>query len=102
MVTPLLGSTDGNEQVIDLLMALGWLVVICLIVVAVGVVIYKRFSPNLNRPDMPATFSLADLRSMRDEGQITEEEFQRARAKVIGENQALAADTSSPPRASTD
>lgn len=82
-------STSGNEQVVNLLTALSWLVVVCVVAAVAGVVIYKRFSPKANPFEPPTTFSLADLRHMRDTDQITEEEFQRTRAMVIGESQDL-------------
>ena len=68
----------------------GWLVGAALIAAVAGVIIYKRFSPKQEHQAGSATFSLADLRRLRDEGQITEEEFQKARGRVIGENRDMA------------
>ena len=87
MLTPLLSQSGSAEQVGELLTALGCLVGAAVIAVVVGVVVYKRFSPSQQRDEGSTAFSLVDLRRLRDEGQITEDEFQKARGRVIGESQ---------------
>lgn len=81
------------QKVLDVLAALGWLVVVAVVAGVLGVAIYRRLRSDLNTEQQPLTFSLSALRRLRDEGQITEAEYRRARAKVIGESQgSLGAD----------
>lgn len=87
MLTPLLSQSGSAEQVGELLTALGCLVGAAVMAVVVGVVVYKRFSPSQQRDEGSTAFSLVDLRRLRDEGQISEDEFQKARGRVIGESQ---------------
>ena len=75
------------QKVMDVLTALGWPVAVAVVACVIGVVIYRRLRSDLNTSQQSLTFSLSDLRRLRDEGQITETEFQRARTKVIGESQ---------------
>jgi len=87
MLTPLLSQSGSAEHVGELLTALGCLVGAAVMAVVVGVVVYKRFSPSQQRDEGSTAFSLVDLRRLRDEGQISEDEFQKARGRVIGESQ---------------
>ena len=72
------------EQRGKLLWALG----ILLLIVVVGCVALMVFRRRLTEQDsgdqsMNVGFSLADLREMRDRGEITAEEYERTRARVV-------------------
>jgi uncharacterized membrane protein len=49
----------------------------------VTIMIFKRFWKRREGDTHEAGFSLADLRAMRDRGEITPEEFEQTRANVI-------------------
>jgi hypothetical protein len=74
--------------------AFGWslLLVVLLIVMffAIGM-LRKWISKVSDEGEAPKVgFTLGDLRRMRDEGQITEEEFERARTQMIAATQRAA------------
>ncbi len=64
------------------------------VVLGVAVLVYRRkyFSQKQERTE---TFTLDDLRQMRRQGQISEEEFHRMREAVIGISLADAAQAQS-------
>ncbi len=72
-------TTDGN-LLVSLLPWLGLLVLLVLIGGAVAILIRRRMaideSPTIG-------FTLGDLRTMRDRGEISEEEFEQARDKMV-------------------
>lgn len=63
-----------------------WLVVIVVLVVAGVVVIamLRRLTRDLDGGAAGTAFTLQELRDMRDAGQLTADEFDRARAEIIG------------------
>lgn len=64
-----------------------WAILLMAVVVVGGaLVIYIRKRSQQSRQEAPALgLSLADLREMRADGRLTEMEFERAKAMVIGE-----------------
>ena len=64
-----------------------WVVVLLVVVVLGGVLIImvrkRAHGDDLDRPALG--LSLADLREMKAEGRLSDEEFERAKAMVIGE-----------------
>ncbi len=74
------GSRNTGQAVL-------WVAVLMAVVVLGGaLVIYIRKRSQDGGSHVPALgLSLADLRQMRAEGRLTEEEFERAKAMVIGE-----------------
>ena len=54
-------------------------------VLAVGLVVVSKVKRRLQEPDQPVTlgFTLSDLRQLHKIGQMTDEEFERAKAKVV-------------------
>ncbi|MFG0292054.1 MAG: hypothetical protein ACF8MJ_02750 [Phycisphaerales bacterium JB050] len=64
-----------------------WAILLMAIVVVGGaVVIYIRKKAQQSHREAPALgLSLSDLREMREDGRLTEVEFERAKAMVIGE-----------------
>ena len=84
----LFAEKSGNSVALELLAALGWLVGISIALCIVGVAAYRYLYASVSSSSQQVpTFSLSDLRRLRDEGQITEAEYRRARSKVIGEGQ---------------
>ena len=60
------------------------IVIVLIIVVGLLVVLYvKRMLLSDDAPGHPA-FTLSDLRQMHKSGKMTAEEFERAKAKIIG------------------
>lgn len=64
-----------------------WVVVLLVVVVLGGVlVVLVRKGARRGDSDQPALgLSLADLREMKADGRLTDEEFERAKAMVIGQ-----------------
>jgi hypothetical protein len=65
-----------------------WALGILLLIVVVGGVALMVFRRRLTEKEsgnksMDAGFSLSDLRAMRDRGEITAEEYERTRARVV-------------------
>lgn len=63
-----------------------WIGVIGAIVVlaAIGLTIARRRLLGRDHDDAGSGFTLHDLRAMRDAGRLSEEEFQHARAMILG------------------
>ena len=76
-----------------MLRVIGWsLVLICLLMV--GFFAYSRLRQWMQDDDMPAPgigFTLSDLRQLHKQGQMTDEEFERAKSKIVGGAKAMAA-----------
>lgn len=73
---------------------LGWslLLVILLMVMFFGMAMLRKWIKKDDGEEASkAGFTLGDLRRMRDEGQMTEEEFERARTQMIAATQRAAA-----------
>ena len=52
---------------------------------AVGLVVVSKVKRRLQEPDQPVSmgFTLSDLRQLHKSGQMSDEEFERAKAKVV-------------------
>lgn len=68
----------------DLRAILLWLGILALLAVAGGVAIFLLRRAVRREPVAPGGFTLADLKAMRDSGALSDQEFERARAAVIG------------------
>lgn len=79
-----------------LLVALGVIVAVALLGFAAAVMIRRRLA------DTPVTrapgFTLSELRRMRDEGQISPDEFERARAKMVETTRKSLEEPTEPPK----
>ncbi len=62
----------------------------------VALFVGRMIRNRMMRPERPAAFTLEDLRQMRAEGQITEQEFTAMRAMVLAQTRAGAKDGQSP------
>lgn len=86
-VVPSLLAQSGSGSV------LGWslLLVILLMVMFFGMGMLRKWIKKDEGDEAPKIgFTLGDMRRMRDEGQITEEEFERARTQMIAATQRAA------------
>ena len=79
---PLLARSGGNIAEVWV-----WVVVLLVVVVLGGVlVVLVRKGARRDDSDRPALgLSLSDLREMKADGRLTDEEFERAKAMVIGQ-----------------
>ena len=77
----------------SMLRVIAWsLVLICLLMV--GFFAISRLRQWMRDDDMPAPgigFTLSDLRQLHKQGQMTDEEFERAKSKIVGGAKAMAA-----------
>ncbi len=61
----------------------GGIIMAVAVVGFVGIMIFKRIWKRREAESQEAGFSLADLRAMRDRGEITPQEYEQTRANVI-------------------
>lgn len=91
-VTWILAQNDARTvAATEILWILGVLCALAVVVVIVILILRKALLSRTDSAGEPA-FSLADLRRLRDEGAITEEEFETARAKLIAAGRAVLQD----------
>jgi hypothetical protein len=80
---------QAGEQ--NILPVFGWsLVLICLLVG--GFFAISKLRQWLREDDAPVSpigFTLSDLRQLHKQGQMTDEEFERAKAKILGSAKAM-------------
>ncbi|MFB0986518.1 MAG: SHOCT domain-containing protein [Phycisphaerales bacterium] len=74
-------AQDAERLFAETLPWIGLLVI--LILLGGGVAIWLRKRMAVNGDDSSAGFILADLRRMRDQGEISSEEFESAKSKMI-------------------
>ena len=67
----------------DILQMLGVIVVFSLCTIIVGVVLYRRLQKQIDQSNPGDTLSMFDLRRMHRQGQLSDDEFERAKAAVI-------------------
>src|SRR5688572_25342178 len=83
---PVAQSGEGS-----ILPVFGWsFVLICLLVA--GFFAISRLRQWLREDDTPVSpigFTLSDLRQLHKQGQMTDEEFERAKAKIVGSAKAM-------------
>lgn len=62
-----------------------WVSVVLVLIVVAGLVLVSQLKRRLQHSDSPisAGFTLSDLRQMHKSGQMSDEEFERAKAKVV-------------------
>ena len=68
-------------------------------VLAVGLVVVSKVKRRLQEPDQPTSmgFTLSDLRQLHKSGRMTDEEFERAKAKVVEAAKKAAERDAKPP-----
>ena len=70
-------------------------------VLAVGLVVVSKVKRRLQEPDQPSSmgFTLSDLRQLHKSGQMTDEEFEKAKVKIIEAAKKAAERDAKPPAA---
>jgi len=68
----------------SILIALAVIVILVLVLVTVGVIFHRRVSKR----SVAEPFTLVELRRMRREGQLTDQEFEQAKAAMIAHGRA--------------
>jgi hypothetical protein len=78
--------------------AIGWsIVLIVLVVIAlVGVMRLRKWFQEEDLPSGGIGFTLSDLRQLHREGKMSDEEFERARSKMVQAGRTLAANLPDP------
>ena len=92
MPAPAFLIAQAGEQ--SILPVFGWsLVLICLLVGGFFAISKLRqwLRDDTDVPASPIGFTLSDLRQLHKQGQMTDEEFERAKAKILGSAKAMAA-----------
>ena len=79
---------------------LGLIAVGAVVLVGAAMIAYRHFNRQIKAAD-DEPFTLTDLRRMHREGQLTDEEFERAKAVMIARGRALLGDTDSAPASAT-
>jgi len=82
-LSPLIAANEG--AIYDFLGAIAWVAVGCVLLIAIVAVIRRR----MLRDDEPADgFGLADLRRLHAEGQLSDEEYEQAKASMLARARA--------------
>ena len=75
--------------------------IVLVVVLILGLVVVMYVRRQITEPDAPSHigFTLSDLRQMHKRGQMTDEEFEKAKAKIIGaaKSKAQAGGAAPPP-----
>lgn len=79
-----LGLAAMTETLASLYLWLALTVVLLMVLGLVGAIILKRVRTPPDTGFRPA-FSLADLRRLRDQGELTEQEYLRAKSRVLSQ-----------------
>ena len=80
----LLLSQSGQAADQLFVQILPWIGILAiLIILGGGIAVWLRKRMAVNADDSTAVFILADLREMRDRGEISPEEFENAKARMI-------------------
>ena len=81
-LVPVIAQQGGQ----NILPVLGWsLVLICLLVGGFFAISkLRQWLRDDDAPVSPIGFTLSDLRQLHKQGQMTDEEFERAKAKIVG------------------
>ena len=88
MIWMLSQSQSGRDAAGEVLWLLGVVVLLAVAVAVIIMVLRKRLLGGMDQPLMPS-FSLSDLRKMRDDGTISPREYEVAREKLIRAGRAL-------------
>jgi uncharacterized membrane protein len=81
---------ESGDATIRLAMWISVLLIIAVAGFALASLVRKRMNDAMKETGVgsPADFTLSDLRKMRAAGQITEEEFERAKGRIVAMTQA--------------
>lgn len=91
-VVHLAQSAATRQEAWSILTGLSLIVAAGVAAAIVGFIIWRRFTRDTEPTVTPDTaFTLADLRRLHREGQLSDEEFERARAAIIAQTRAALA-----------
>lgn len=88
----LLGQTGAAESAKRILFWLAVLLGAAVAVMVVGAVV-RRFYRDEPVPDVTEAFTLSDLRRLHQDGQLSDEEFDRVKAGLIARSRAMLGDS---------
>ena len=92
MIPPALNLAQAAaDRSVEILTWLGILVVVALLIVVVGLIARRLFFGESEEAGHVG-FSLSDLRQMHAQGQLTDDEFAAAKARMIAQSRAALAD----------
>jgi hypothetical protein len=95
--SPTLTRTPTGQEQFQIWFWLGMIALAAVVIVVIAVFVRRRLLRNDDDPTSAVQpFSLGDLRKLRASGQMTEEEFQRARAGVLARSAAMLASDDKP------
>jgi hypothetical protein len=72
---------DSTADAFDVIVACG-VVIVVLVIAGGGVMLMRRWLKSDDHSPAATGFSLTDLRQLRDSGQMSAEEYERARGKL--------------------
>ncbi len=79
------------------------LLIMALLMGLAAYIIRKRMTREGDAPSLPMGFSLSDLRQLHAQGQLSDEEFEHAKRKMVAKTRsALASDETTPSQPSGD
>lgn len=82
-LTLVLGANDAGTELLALLPWLGLVFVLILVGGVVVLMVRNRLRAGQETPPEDTGFTLADLRKLRDRGELSAEEYELARVKMI-------------------
>ncbi len=81
-----------RAEAVSILVWLGVIVALAVVAAIVGFVIWRRYTHSDDAgPTRSTAFTLADLRQLHRQGQLSDEEFERARTAIIAQTRAALA-----------
>lgn len=94
MPTPAFILAQTQRQSIEILQWLGVLLVVAAVIAVAGLIARRLLLPRKDddQAAVGAGFTLADLRQMHRDGQLTDEEFAAARGRMVAQSRAALRD----------
>ena len=86
-LAPLLAATPQYRPT-DILIPLAWITLGAIVIVVTAFVIRKKLRDADDEPANTTAFTMSDLRRLKNEGQISDEEFERTKAALIAHSLA--------------
>ncbi len=81
-----LAQTPATTQTQSIMVWAGVTLLVALVLIVIGVVVYRLFNrADVGDDDSQVGFSLEDLRILHQQGQLTDDEFNRAREKLLAQ-----------------
>ena len=84
-----LGVNGISDKSLQIIINLGVVVLGGVTLAIIGLILHRLFS---RAPDIDQAFTLSDLRRMRNEGQITSDEYEKTKATLLAKQGITTAD----------